>query len=613
MSEWAGDSATLVISLGEADRAVYNPYDSKTHNKLEYKIVLTGKIETLTFSVNGGTSFEAHVAPGDWNVRIVSYIDGDVYSAGEKNVTLKLGVNYESIDMYEAHLVKFDSNGGSAVPDQVVLHNNLAIKPPDPSYPYSSSYPLGGVSYYNFLDWYTDSSLEKPFYFEDTITKSITLYAKWDGEFNIGMHGEYLDTLEEKLNWLRDNAVQGGDYTIYTNDEEEFSNPYTITCNGKTVSITLIGSDGTTISSNTPGSLFTVEAGVTLKLDYNIILDGCKGVDENVSYQPLVVVNTGGTLVMRERSAITHITPINNDNGVVINGGTFIMNGGEICNNNAEIGGGVYVKSGTFTMNDGVIRNNSANYGGGGVYVENGTFTMYGGVIGDEGDGDGNSANYGGGVYVENGTFTMYGGKISRNSIVGESSSCGGGVYVADKGTFILEDGEIFNNTCTNDGSYGGGIYAAGIFIMKGGKIYGNTINYGSGGGVYVAGTFTMEKGEIFGNYDDYLYYGGGVFVDDTGIFNMKGGNIYGNFACYYGGGVYVLTLGTFTKSGGTIYGDYGNSDPKSNYYSAVYVFISEMPMFNLLRNNTVGPNDSLSYNGTTGKTSGYWDNPSVP
>ena len=329
---------------------------------------------------------------------------------------------------------------------------------------------------------------------------------------------------------------------------------------------------GATIYLSSAGSLFTVEAGVTLKLDSGITLNGgdfystkeepyCFEINE-----PIVVVNTGGTLVMRERSAIIHDDSIlscsnNNANGVLINGGTFIMNGGEICNNNAEIGGGVYVKSGTFTMNDGVIDSNEAQNGGGGVYVENGTFTMYGGQIGDTYYSNSASIS-GGGVYVENGTFTMYGGKINNNKARG----------------------------FTDD--------------------YKPPIN---GGGVYVAGTFTMEKGEIFGNYDDYLYYGGGVFVDDTGIFNMKGGNIYGNFACYYGGGVYVLTLGTFTKSGGTIYGDYGNSDPKSNYYSAVYVFISEMPMFNLLRNNTVGPNDSLSYNGTTGKTSGYWDNPSVP
>jgi len=326
-----------------------------------------------------------------------------------------------------------------------------------------------------------------------------------------------------------------------------------------------------------------VEAGVTLKLDSGITLNGgdfystkeepyCFEINE-----PIVVVNTGGTLVMRERSAIIHDDSIlscsnNNANGVLINGGTFIMNGGEICNNNAEIGGGVYVKSGTFTMNDGVIDSNEAQNGGGGVYVENGTFTMYGGQIGDTYYSNSASIS-GGGVYVENGTFTMYGGKINNNKARG----------------------------FTDD--------------------YKPPIN---GGGVYVAGTFTMEKGEIFGNYDDYLYYplyGGGVFVDDTGIFNMKGGNIYGNFAYYYGGGVYVLTLGTFTKSGGTIYG--GSIDPKSNTTSegsgesgnAVLVlniieeeydgYVEYTPLYR--RETTAGPNDSLSYNGTTGKTTGNW------
>ena len=158
---------------------------------------------------------------------------------------------------------------------------------------------------------------------------------------------------------------------------------------------------------------------------------------------------------------------------------------------------------------------------------------------------------------------------------------------------------------------------------MKGGKIYNNYYSTYyfpiNGSGVYVTGTFTMEKGDIFGNSAKIA--GGGVFVDDTGIFNMKGGNIYGNEAQKYGGGVCVLTDGTFTKSGGTIYG--GSIDPKSNTTSegsgesgnAVLVlniieeeydgYVEYTPLYR--RETTAGPNDSLSYNGTTGKTTGNW------
>jgi hypothetical protein len=80
----------------------------------------------------------------------------------------------------------------------------------------------------------------------------------------------------------------------------------------------------------------------------------------------------------------------------VVQGGTFIMNGGTISGNAAVDGGGVSVKSGgTFTMNNGTISGNATNSGGG-VWVKGGTFIMNGGII------SGNSASgYGGGVYVD--------------------------------------------------------------------------------------------------------------------------------------------------------------------------------------------------------------------
>ena len=610
LSEWAGDSATLVISLGEADRAVYNPYDSKTHDKLEYKIVLTSKIETLNFSLKGGSTFEVHVAPGDWNVWIVSYMDGDVYAAGSRNVTLKFGVNYESIDMYEAHLVKFVNYDG--IPDQIVFHNGTVKGDNIEWYDYIS-YVEG---YEREPLWYMDRSLETPFFPEYEITKSITLYRKleWDGLFPHNLD----NTLFAKIKYIESIAVNGGDYTIYVYDDgESFTDiynfpPCNISCDGKTVSITLKGEYDydycTTIysSSENEGSMFTIEAGVTLKLD-NITLDGTFYEwyyrDDGYFYEdvPVVKVNNGGTLVMQENSFIKH-EYIKDDpypdcaKGVFVNGGTFIMNGGEISRNFAIQGGGVYVDAGgTFTMNGGEISNNEAKNSGGAVYVNNGTFTMKSGRI--------------------------YNNYVNQYGTFQYDYYNGGGVYVADKGTFIMEDGEIYYNGTNGDNNDGGGVYVSykGTFTMKDGKIYSNFVGICGytpvykGGGVYVAGTFTMEKGEIF--YHKALL-GGGVFVDNTGIFNMKGGNIYGNNADYYGGGVNVMMTGTFTKSGGTISGYGGYFDSNTIYYdnsdfipNAVYVGYEDDEEYYpiISRNITAGPNDSLSYNGKTGLTTGVW------
>jgi hypothetical protein len=79
-----------------------------------------------------------------------------------------------------------------------------------------------------------------------------------------------------------------------------------------------------------------------------------------------------------------------NGSAVSVNGGTFIMNGGEISRNLANedgppiSGAGVNVKSGTFTMSGGEIWGNtvgSKSYGAG-VYVDtSGKFTKTGGGL----------------------------------------------------------------------------------------------------------------------------------------------------------------------------------------------------------------------------------------
>ncbi|MDR1795270.1 MAG: InlB B-repeat-containing protein [Erysipelotrichaceae bacterium] len=66
------------------------------------------------------------------------------------------------------YLVRFDSNGGSAVPSQVVLHGQTVTKPADPSY----------VSKY-FAGWYSDSGLTSKYDFNTPVISDMTLYAKW--------------------------------------------------------------------------------------------------------------------------------------------------------------------------------------------------------------------------------------------------------------------------------------------------------------------------------------------------------------------------------------------------------------------------------------------------
>ena len=115
-------------------------------------------------------------------------------------------------------------------------------------------------------------------------------------------------------------------------------------------------------------------------------------------------------------------------------------------------GGGVFVsKNATFTMNDNAtISGNSAyvtstsfrNNTGGGVLVFGGTFIMNSGSIRD------NMAENGAGVYVgdnssSTGTFTMNGGTITNNKVI---KGNGGGVYVLS-GFEIANGAQVLNNS----------------------------------------------------------------------------------------------------------------------------------------------------------------------
>lgn len=111
-----------------------------------------------------------------------------------------------------------------------------------------------------------------------------------------------------------------------------------------------------------------------------------------------------------------------------------------------------------------------------------------------------------------------------------------------------MEGGAI--DSCTSASGAAGGVYAAGTFIMSGGKIRSCCTEEGEpadGGGVYVAtsGKFEMSGGSIENCYTSRFGKGGGVYVGGT--FTMTGGMIKNNAvnkACVEdgaeGAGVYV-------------------------------------------------------------------------
>ena len=233
-------------------------------------------------------------------------------------------------------------------------------------------------------------------------------------------------TLADQLAWLRANAVSDGNYLVLAGADEPLSPAEAELPSGRTgLRITLRSNvagagGGRTVSLAANGSLFAVDAGVTLVFDNNITLRGSAGNDA-----PLVTVNSGGILEMREGSAIT--------------GNTNTRSAGEVW---LFFGSGVRVNA-------------------------NGVFTMYGGRIHDNIATVSSQTNAAGVQVIENATFTMHGGEIFSNTSYGSA----GGVRVA--GTFNMLGGRIFDNRAY---SHGGGVHVGpdGIVRVSGGTIYGN-------------------------------------------------------------------------------------------------------------------------------------------
>ena len=68
----------------------------------------------------------------------------------------------------EKHTVKFETNGGSPIPDAEVIDGETAVKPDDPE-------KTGFV----FAGWFADEGLETPYDFTEKVLADTVLYAAW--------------------------------------------------------------------------------------------------------------------------------------------------------------------------------------------------------------------------------------------------------------------------------------------------------------------------------------------------------------------------------------------------------------------------------------------------
>ncbi len=175
--------------------------------------------------------------------------------------------------------------------------------------------------------------------------------------------------LNNKLIWLKANAVTGSEYVIELSADDAISSGLfskgTLYYKDKSnITITIRGvGENRTIFQKSPGDqMFDVGSGVTLVLDNNITLRGSREADSTLgSHNKLVGVSSGGTLVMNEGAAIVgNVNNMGSGGAVAVSGGgAFIMNGGVISGNmsilgkaaiNNAIQGAIIAKAGTAAL-----------------------------------------------------------------------------------------------------------------------------------------------------------------------------------------------------------------------------------------------------------------------
>ena len=122
---------------------------------------------------NGQTSLgSAQDSQGNWRWWVL-YINGKQSNLLAVNYYVKAGDKIEwvfgdgSVSALP-HTVTFNTGEGSAVDSQVVADGAKATKPADPT-----------RDGYVFAGWYADADLKSPYDFSASVTKDLTLYAKW--------------------------------------------------------------------------------------------------------------------------------------------------------------------------------------------------------------------------------------------------------------------------------------------------------------------------------------------------------------------------------------------------------------------------------------------------
>ncbi len=151
------------MSVGQVKEinAIVKP-DNATNKNVKW---YTTNDEVISIEQKGNACVLSAKAEGTAQINVVT--DDGAYSASVVVTVTEKTISSGGASI-PSYTVKFNTNGGSKVSNKTVTSGESISKPKDPV-----------KDGYTFDGWYTDKDCTNKFNFNSSITKKITLYAKW--------------------------------------------------------------------------------------------------------------------------------------------------------------------------------------------------------------------------------------------------------------------------------------------------------------------------------------------------------------------------------------------------------------------------------------------------
>ena len=378
------------ITFDESGAPVYSGHINDANNiylsawqigKADESGVLTAWFATKPFTLAAGKTFKVAVKQKDPNdntkeVEIYNFTltaAKDVAFDAGKVVSLPVSIPGEK------YTVSFDTNGGSAIASVEVKDGACVEEPADPELQLAEGLYLGSPDELGeFQGWYSDSGLTEAYDFSTPVTSDLTLYAKWGGS------PEKLDlsawesianytVVHGALKYVNSQTLsEETHYTlVLTSDKQFWGGADGLNKENAVLHIIGQGAERKIFANSKWFSILTVSGSGTIVLEENLLLYNLT-IDKN----SVINIYGAGTVIMNEGCRLSGSRGATESTGIVVrmdNGGCkFIMNGGEICDNQSESNVNqsvIYINGGRFEMHGGVISDNAISTTGADTYI----------------------------------------------------------------------------------------------------------------------------------------------------------------------------------------------------------------------------------------------------